>query len=68
MEKLSRYVRLTFTLYKRKEGSKKYFYINFRRCKPEDFVKRGLKIHKEAFLNEFSKRMCPDIDSYPDLV
>ena len=54
------------TVYERGAESKKYYYIDFRRCEISDFLKRGIKLNQNQE-KAFKKKLCPNFDKYPDL-
>lgn len=45
------------------DGISRYYQIPFRKCKTEDFTKRGLDV-SEKILKTYENRFCPEFDKY----
>ena len=42
--------------------------MNFNECKNKDFTKRGLDLENIPKYDDLSIMICPDFDTYPELV
>ena len=42
--------------------------IEWRECKPTDFSKLGLNISELSDTSRLSVKLCPDFETYPDLI
>ena len=40
-------MQILLTLYERNSNSKKYYYIDFRRCEENDLIKRGINLDQD---------------------
>ena len=65
--KLFTYFDIKIAIRERNEQASRYINVDFRLCKAEDFIKRGIKVNN-ATIKQYEQMLCPNFDNHSDLV